>query len=260
MMERVVNVHQFLWRHGLAPSRKDFRPIKRVRSYARFWRDWRAYQQLPGAEALRLRDSFPQLEDDTGATAVDSHYFYQAVWLSNRLGSIRPALHVDVGSDHRMVGTLTGISKIVFTEIRPLEARLSRLVQATGSIVDLPFRSDSILSLSCLHVAEHVGLGRYGDHMDPRGTQRSAQELSRVLARGGDLFFSLPVGRHRVEFNAHRIHTPAQVIAMFPELDLREFSIEDDRGQYLEDANPLDYAEASYACGMFWFRKRDGRG
>lgn len=255
MMDRLVTTHRFLWRHGLAPARKDFHPIGRVRGYVRFWRDWRRYRQLPGAESLRLRDTFPQLEDDTGATAVESHYFYQSVWLSNRLGVIRPDLHVDIGSDHRMVGMLTGISKVIFAEIRPLEARIKRLVQVTASIVDLPFRSDSIRSLSCLHVAEHVGLGRYGDRMDPLGSQRSAHEVSRVLAPGGDLFFSLPVGRARVEFNAHRIHTPLQVIAMFPELELREFCVEDDRGRYVESAEPRSYAHASYACGMFWFRK-----
>jgi predicted SAM-dependent methyltransferase len=128
-----------------------------------------------------------------------------------------------------------------------------------GNILALPFRDDAVPSLSCLHVAEHVGLGRYGDPLNPAGTRDAARELSRILAPGGSLYLSVPVGRSRVEFNAHRIHTPAQVIEMFPELELQSFSAEDDAGEYIEDTDPAALSNASYACGMFWFRKPERR-
>jgi len=154
-----------------------------------------------------------------------------------------------------MVGMLTWLTNVVFVDIRPLRACVKSLAMVAGSIVALPFRDDSVVSLSCLHVAEHVGLGRYGDPLNPAGTTDAARELSRILAPGGDLYFSVPVGRSRVEFNAHRIFTPAQVIDMFPELELQSFSAEDDSGAYIEDADPAAFGDASYACGMFWLRK-----
>ena len=40
---------------------------------------------------------------------------------------------------------------------------------------------------------EHIGLGRYGDPIDPQGTEKAATELQRVLAPGGDLYLSLPI-------------------------------------------------------------------
>ena len=64
-------------------------------------------------------------------------------------------------------------------------------------------------------MAEHIGLGRYGDPLDPLGTRKAAAELQRVLAPGGQLLFSLPVGRPRVEFNAHRVHDPHEVASWF---------------------------------------------
>lgn len=62
---------------------------------------------------------------------------------------------------------------------------------------------------------EHVGLGRYGDSLDPQGSVKAARELVRVLTPGGRLLLSTPVGRERVQFNAHRIFAPATVLSMF---------------------------------------------
>jgi hypothetical protein len=38
-------------------------------------------------------------------------------------------------------------------------------------------------------------------------------------------------------------------------LDLVEFSCEDDSGKFRQNLDPKDVADASYACGLFWFRK-----
>ena len=43
-----------------------------------------------------------------------------------------------------------------------------------------PFGDRSVPSLSCLHVVEHVGLGRYGDPLDPQGSIKAMRELQRV--------------------------------------------------------------------------------
>jgi hypothetical protein len=250
-----LGTYRLLWRHGLAPDPTRLAPLGRLRKYMSFWRDWRAYQAMPGAERLRLLDSYPQLQDETSTTAVESHYFYQSVWATRLIARHQPRLHVDVGSDHRWVGVLTTLTRVVFADIRPMLASVPDLLPLSGSIVCLPFQTDSIKSLSCLHVAEHIGLGRYGDPLNPAGTRDAARELARVLAPEGDLYFSLPVGRRRVEFNAHRVHTPADVLDLFKDLDLRSFSVEDDTGAFVEAANPADYAAAAYACGMFWFKK-----
>jgi SAM-dependent methyltransferase len=164
-------------------------------------------------------------------------------------------MHVDLGSDVRFVGMLTAIvSAVTFLDVRPVKAHLPQLHSVAASALDLPLPSRSVRSLSCLHVAEHVGLGRYGDTLDPEGTKRTCQEISRVLAPGGNLLFSLPVGRPRVCFNAHRIHSPLQVLTCFKGLELIEFSAVDDRGKFREKADLDEMGQASYACGLFWFK------
>jgi predicted SAM-dependent methyltransferase len=151
------------------------------------------------------------------------------------------------------VGFLSAITAVTFVDIRPLDVDIERLTPIAGSIVNMPFDDRSLRSLSCLHVAEHIGLGRYGDPLDPEGTRNAATELQRVLAPGGQLLFSLPVGRPRTCFNAHRIHGPREVVQMFPELEIVEFAGVDDDDRFRRHRELDELADQRYACGMFHF-------
>ena len=239
----------------LAPLLDVRRLATAMPRYVRYLRDWRRYARLPGAEPLRLADAHPCLHDRTASNAFDGHYFYQDIWAYTQIARRRPAEHVDVGSNVYFVGMLTAIAPVTFVDIRPLRARLAGLTCRTGSLLDLPYPDASVASLSCLHVAEHVGLGRYGDPLAPDGTRRAAAELARVLAPGGDLYFGVPVGRPRVCFNAHRVHAPQQILDYFADLRLVAFAGVDDRYHFHPTADPADFADERYACGLFHFTR-----
>ncbi|MBN1866974.1 DUF268 domain-containing protein [Candidatus Sumerlaeota bacterium] len=213
--------------------------------------DWRRYRRLPGTQVPRLRDSHPCLFERSSTTPVDSHYFYQGLWALRRILDRRPDKHTDVGSENRWVGWLTVFVPVTSIDIRPLPVEIENLECRRGSVLELPFEDRSIDSLSCLHVVEHVGLGRYGDPLDPRGTEKACRELARVVAPGGKLYLSLPVGRQRVCFNAHRVTDPSRVPELCPGLTLEEFSVIDDSGRFLENVRPEDYSLADYACGLY---------
>lgn len=218
-----------------------------------YLRDRNAYRRLPNAEPLRWRNAFPQLGDRVATSPFDRHYFFQDVWAARHVAALAPGRHVDVGSRVDYVGFLTAVCEVAFVDIRPLTAQLDRLESIEGSVLDMPFADRSVQSLSCLHVAEHIGLGRYDDPLDPLGTRKAAAELHRVLMPNGQLLFSLPVGRPRVCFNAHRIHDPHDVLKMFKGLRLIEFSGVDDEGIFKRDRKLGELARARYACGMFRF-------
>ena len=65
--------------------------------------------------------------------------------------------------------------------------------------------SDSCDSISSLHALEHFGLGRYGDKIDPYGYMKGITNITKVLKSKGIFYFSVPMGKQRIEFNAHRI-------------------------------------------------------
>ena len=90
---------------------------------------------------------------------------------------------------------------------------------------------------------------------DANDRVKAAGELERVLKRGGNLYLSLPVGRERVCFNAHRVHAPDTVVKLFKNLKLMEFSYVTDSGKFLENQPVEDALASDYACGMYIFEK-----
>jgi SAM-dependent methyltransferase len=221
----------------------------------RYLVDWGVYKKAARQQQLSFRDSYPCLTDRVKATPFDPHYFFQAAWLARRLHDVMPPLHVDVGSSVMMINVLSASVKTVFVDYRPLHAQLSNLRSLAGDIARLPYRDASISSLSCLHVIEHIGLGRYGDPLNPSGSQVAAAELQRVLQPGGRLFLSVPVGRERVCFNAHRVFMPGTIQSFLPKLRLESFSLVDDAGRFSEHVLPDATAKLEYGCGLFEFVK-----
>jgi SAM-dependent methyltransferase len=231
------------------------RAVRTLATLPSYPRSWLQYRRMPGAEHLRLRDANPRLSDRVSASPYDPHYFHQAVWAAERIFVNGPDQHADVGSQLIFVGMLAAKMPVTFVDLRPLELSIAELHPLAGDVLGLPFPDRSVSSLSSLHVVEHVGLGRYGDELNPSGTRQALAELQRVLAPDGSLFISLPIGRPRVCFNAHRIHDPRVILAWLDELDLVEFSAVDDTGQLRLEASLSETADLSYGCGLFWFRR-----
>ena len=82
-------------------------------------------------------------------------------------------------------------------------------------------------------------------------TKKVYRELSRILAPEGNLYFSVPVGKQKTYFNAHRVHSPKTIINYCKDLNLMELSGVTDSGRFIENIG-LDILEKSnYACGLF---------
>jgi SAM-dependent methyltransferase len=232
------------------------RPLIGLFYLPRFLLHYMRYVRASEGVAPGLADMQPCLGDWISHTPFDAHYFYQGAWLARRLAKQAPDKHVDIGSSVLTIGVLSAHVDTVFVDFRPIKANLSSLMPLAGNILELTFADDSISSLSCLHVIEHIGLGRYGDPIDPLGSIKAAIELQRVLAHGGRLYLSLPVGRQRICFNAHRVHAPAMVLEIFSQLKLVEFSWVDDAGGFHDNTPVDDATHQEYACGMFLFEKQ----
>jgi SAM-dependent methyltransferase len=196
---------------------------------------------------------YPQLRDSTATTAYDPHYAVQGSWVLRGLLASLPTHHVDVGSHVDYLGFFAALVPTTFVDIRPCGLVLPGLIERPGSVLDLPFADASVPSVSCLHVVEHIGLGRYGDPVDPAGLERACAELGRVVAPGGRLYVSTPVGRERLCFNAHRVSDPRHVPQRVGGLQLEQFDLVDDTGTYRENENPADWTEQSYALGLYAF-------
>lgn len=242
----------------LQPLRE--RPLRTGVGYVRLFQDWRKFRRLGGQASLA--DFYPCLFDRVSTTPIDPQYFYQAAWAMRLITALRPAQHVDIGSDVRYVGMLSQCVPTTFVDIRPLQVQLPGLDCRIGSVLALPYPDASVMSISCLHVIEHVGLGRYGDPLDPQGTAKACRELQRVLARGGRLYVSTPVGRARVQFNGQRVQSVEEVLQNFSGLTPVIVSLIDPEGMFHDDIGVDRAAELAvqdgyldYALGCFVFMR-----
>ena len=145
--------------------------------------------------AVRWRDRAPCLRDRTESTGFDRHYVYHTAWAARIVRQVSPARHVDVSSSLFFCGIVSAFVPVDFYDYRPADLRLDGLTSGVGDLMRLPFVDGSVPSLSCMHTVEHIGLGRYGDPLDPSGDSKAIAELKRVLAPGGSLIFVVPVGR-----------------------------------------------------------------
>lgn len=200
---------------------------------------------------------YPCLFDNTKETGFDRHYIFHTAWAARCLKKISPEFHIDISSCLYFCSLVSAFIPIKFYDYRPVQLSLSGLKDGEADLLKLPFASNSIDSLSCMHVIEHVGLGRYGDPVDFNGDLKAVSELKRVLKKGGDLLFVVPVGKPRIVFNAHRIYGFEQIVTMFSDLNLIEFSlVPDDKAScIIENANPELVNNQKYGCGLFWFKK-----
>ena len=212
-------------------------------------------QAADRGESLVL-EPYPQLHDKTAWTGFDAHYVYQGPWAFRHLLAERPERHVDVGSFLGYLGFFSAVVPTQFINIRPAGLEVPGLEERPGSVLDLPYADGELPSVSCMHVIEHIGLGRYGDPVDLAGSEKACRELSRVLAPGGSLYLSLPVGRPRICFNAHRVHSVEQVLAFCPDLELRRFDAVLDGGTWVDDCPVEKVVDADYALGLFHLVKR----
>jgi SAM-dependent methyltransferase len=143
--------------------------------------------------------------DATEITPFDAHYIYHPAWAARILKDMAPAKHIDISGTLHFCSILSAFNPVEFYDFRTAPLHLSQLKCGSTDLIALHFSTGSVQSLSCMHTVEHVGLGRYGDPIDPDGDLKAIRELKRVLAPGGNLLFVVPVGKPSVVFNAHRI-------------------------------------------------------
>lgn len=230
-----------------------FNLYKYIIDVFRFIKEYRIFLKEKNPKyKISINYIFPCLRDKTEKTLVEPIYFFQDTWAAQKIFETKPKHHYDIGSAVKTVGIISQFVPTTMIDIRPIDISLDNLFFIKGSILNLPFRNDSIESISSLCVVEHIGLGRYGDVIDPYGSEKAIKELKRVLKKGGNLYFSVPVDKEcRVYFNAHRAFTRDYILELFRDLILLE-------EKYIYGKKVYDkYDKAKgFGTGLFHFCKK----
>jgi hypothetical protein len=223
-----------------------------------FLNDLLRYRRAKSSHKIPIASLFPIYRDRFGEAGSLGHYFHQDLWAARKIFAARPVRHVDVGSriDGFVAHCLTFMD-VEVVDIRPMPHTPRGMIFRSAAAEHMTgFEDNSVPSLSSLHAAEHFGLGRYGDQVDPDAHITFMKSLQRVLSPGGKLYFSVPVSGHeRVEFNAHRVLNPTTVLNAFDQLRLASFSCVKDDAHLYEDVHPSVVTTERGGCGLFEFVK-----
>jgi hypothetical protein len=207
---------------------------------------------------------YPCLEDAENESGVASgHYFHQDLLVAGRVFKNNPVKHVDIGS--RIDGFVAHVASfrgIEVFDIRELSNTINNIHFQRFDLIDKNFGlQDYCDSLSCLHALEHFGLGRYGDEINYDGHLIGWENIYKTLKTGGKLYFSVPIGPQRIEFNAHRVFSINYLLDLIgSRYKIDYFSYVDDHGDLcsnvsLEKNNVDKNFSCNYGCGIFELTK-----
>lgn len=194
-----------------------------------FEEDMRHYQALNKRESFKVNEKvlWPIINEKFEDAGIIQNYFWQDLWAAKLIFNNRPKVHYDIGS--RLDGFIAHILAmnipVKMIDIRPFPLEIDGLETIVDDATYLSeFEDNSIKSLSALCSLEHFGLGRYGDPIDPEACFKCFSAIQRKLKQGGHLYLSVPVGRERLEFNAHRVFYAGTIVDQFSSLGLEEYS------------------------------------
>lgn len=222
--------------------------------------DWLKFRRTYDGE-LGFLPCLHDKREQSGAAATE--YFAQDLYVAQQVFRANPRTHVDIGSRiDGFVAHLATFRTVTVIDIRPNATRIPNVEFLQADLMSPPGTLIAALdSLSCLHTLEHFGLGRYGDPVDPNGFAIGLANMARLVASGGTFYLSVPVGRERVEFNAHRVFHPRSILAPARDngLSVTHILFIDERGHLIHwngsDAQLDLIGAAPYTLAVFTFHK-----
>lgn len=225
--------------------------------------DLEKYKELNRRENFRIQDSYiwPEIQDKYMTAGTMGNYFWQDLWAARHIIKSGVKNHFDIGSrlDGFIAHLLAADITVTVIDVRefPVEAEnLHTIVDDATILRQLSY--ESVESMSALCSLEHFGLGRYGDPVDPEACFKCFDNMQKKLKKGGRLYLSVPIGKERVEFNAHRVFYASTVTECFSSLKLEEFScVADGKIEYGADIHQYDndLHNGEYRYGLFSFIK-----
>ena len=170
----------------------------------------------------------PRLTDATAITGYDNDYLGHAAWATRAIQAINPDFHTDFASNLYFVAMLSAFVPTKFYDYRPPSLNFTNLEVDFVNMTNMPFHDASLPCVSSLSVIEHIGLGRYGDQLDPDGDLKAINEIKRITQKAGSVLINVPIGKSPlIAFNAHRIYSKEQIEDLFSGFILKDFSFLD---------------------------------
>lgn len=221
------------------------------------------YKTLNQRNTFDIQEKYmwPILSDKYSYAGTIGNYFWQDLWAAKLILKSEVREHFDIGSrlDGFIAHLLSANIDVTMIDVREFPGHIENLHTIVDDATTLhQVKDESIQSMSALCFLEHFGLGRYGDPVDPEACFKCFANIQKKLKPSGKLYLSVPIGKERVEFNAHRVFYASTIMECFSQLTLREFScVSQGKIESMIDLHKYDEDKhnGEYRYGLFYFEK-----
>jgi len=235
--------------------KKILRDLPKLRRYLQ---DLKSFQSLGGNVD---KWSIHLHEDSDFAGDASGHYFWQDLVVAQWVLTQKKNLVADIGS--RLDGYVSHIAssqKVFVIDIRPIKKAIPNVEFIKDDILNYKSKKRFEIVTS-LHTLEHIGLGRYGDPIDPIGHIKSFSALAKMTLPKGQLVVSFPIdSQTRVEFNGQRMVGYQEPLKWAEENNLKFVKFiclrSDDDLVYCNSISSLvKFSVEPGALGIYFFKK-----
>lgn len=215
-------------------------------------------------EQFPLGKPWPCYSDRFESAGVAAgHYFHQDLYVAQLIHAAQPVRHIDIGSRiDGFVAHVASFRSIEAIDLRPVRSSAANITFHVRDILsEDPSWDDSCDSLSCLHVIEHFGLGRYGDEIDLDAWTLAWENMIRMVSVGGTIYLSTQIGPQRIEFDAHRVFAIPTIVDLVEQgCSILSVAYVDDAGELHRDVDPrgpdaLRSFDCNFGCAIFEIRR-----
>lgn len=242
--------------------------FKTIAYMPRFLGDLWRFKNMAKANGTQLtfKNIYP-VYVDYAHPVVNKHYWFQDIYVASKIitasRECEDLRHVDIGS--RLEGFITSlISAGIDLTFGDINVPKMPFPNATARFIDLqamtPEQFKDVRSVSCLHVIEHLGLGKYGDAIDPIGHRRIFADFGAVLESGTKLYISSPTSRRPgIVFNGGRHLDPREMIedACAAGFTVDEIGFVQDNWDFIIDPTPEQMASSDYGCVILCLTRQE---
>lgn len=193
---------------------------------------------------------------------LKGHYFHQDLMIAQKIFENKPANHLDIGSS--IYGFVSHVASFRLIEVVDIRDNTSQTENIKFKKLDImnfePEKIQKYDSISCLHVVEHFGLGRYNDKINYNGHIVGLKNIAKINSENGFFYLSTPIGKATIYFNAHRVFNVNYILKIIePYYKLLEFHFVDDNGILWKNQNAVTFNSEllDYGCGIFILRRNN---
>lgn len=134
-------------------------------------------------------------------TEFYTHYDAFSYWIFKKIGNEQKKI-LDVGSPKIMVSSLSANNQVTSLVLADCKDTFSEVLYIYHDVADpLPLPDASFNCLTSTVALPLIGLGRYGDKLDPNCLHNFLIELDRVMMPDSDLYVSMCLGPDFLSFN-----------------------------------------------------------